>query len=84
MPWRRALAWLLFLGPFFFLTYGLANWARPRSARTCRSLVFAWEHALPFSAWTIVPYWSIDVFYGLSLFVCAIARASSTRMASGC
>lgn len=24
-PWLRACLWLLFLGPFFFLSYGFAN-----------------------------------------------------------
>jgi hypothetical protein len=26
IPWRRALAWLAFLGPFFFATYAFAIW----------------------------------------------------------
>ena len=25
-PWRRALLWLALLGPFFFASYGFANW----------------------------------------------------------
>ena len=39
-PWRRALAWLLFLTPFFFVTYGLANWAAAQRANV-PTLVFS-------------------------------------------
>lgn len=68
-PWRAALAWLAFLGPFFFLTYGLANWLAAQRADV-PSIVFDWEYATPFLAWTIVPYWSIDLFYAVSPFLC--------------
>lgn len=68
-PWRRALAWLAFLGPFFYVSYGLAN--HLAAARThVPSLVFDWERQVPFWPWTIFPYWSINAFYGLSLFLC--------------
>ena len=69
-PWRAALAWLCFLGPFFFASYGFANWMASRRADV-GSIVFDWESRIPFLAWTIVPYWSIDLFYGISLLVCA-------------
>lgn len=69
-PWLRALAWLAFLAPFFYVTYGLAN-ALAARRQDVPSIVFAWEHQIPFLAWTIIPYWSINVFYGLSVFVCA-------------
>lgn len=68
--WRRALAWLLFLAPFFFVTYFFANWSAAQRANV-PSLAFAWERGIPFWAWTIVPYWTIDALYGLSLFLCA-------------
>ena len=66
---RAAALWLAVLGPFFYLTYGTSNWLA--SLRTdVPNLAFGWERHIPFVAWTIVPYWSINVFYALSLFVC--------------
>ena len=69
-PWRAAIVWLCVLGPFFFASYGFANWMASRRADV-GSIVFGWESGMPFLAWTIVPYWSIDLFYGISLLVCA-------------
>jgi protein-tyrosine phosphatase/membrane-associated phospholipid phosphatase len=77
-PWRRAIGWLAFLGPFFFVSYGLANWSAAQRTDV-PSLVFAWERSIPFWAWTILPYWSIDVLYGLSLFLCATKRELDTH-----
>lgn len=67
--WGRSVAWLLFLGPFFFLSYGLTNQLAAERG-VIRTLVFAWERQIPFVPWTIMPYWSIDVFYGLSFLLC--------------
>jgi protein-tyrosine phosphatase/membrane-associated phospholipid phosphatase len=72
-PWRRAIAWLAFLGPFFFASYGFATWWTARR-QDVGAVVFEWERHVPFVPWTIVPYWSIDVFYAISLFVCTTAR----------
>ncbi|MEH6415797.1 phosphatase PAP2/dual specificity phosphatase family protein [Pseudomonas sp. CGJS7] len=77
-PWGRAALWLLLLGPLFFLSYGYANSVAAARANV-PSVVFAWEQAIPFWAWTIVPYWSIDVFYGISLFVCRDKRELDTQ-----
>jgi hypothetical protein len=64
-PWPRALAWLLFLGPFFFLTYNFSNtWASQRAHVAV--LAFPWERHIPFIGWTILPYWSLDLLYALS------------------
>ncbi len=68
-PWRRALLWLALLGPFFFASYGFANWMAGRHA-TLPVMAFAWETRIPFVPWTIVPYWSIDLFYAISFFLC--------------
>ena len=77
-PWRRAVLWLLLLGPFFFASYGLATWLASRRAEV-GSFAFGWERHIPFVPWTIVPYWSIDVLYGVSLFVCASRRELDTH-----
>ena len=46
-PWARAVAWLCLLGPFFFLSYGAANWLAAQRAEV-GSVVFDWERAIPF------------------------------------
>lgn len=67
--WRRSIAWLLFLGPFFFLSYGAANQFAASRGIT-NSLVFDWERQIPLVPWTILPYWSIDLLYGFSFLCC--------------
>ena len=59
LPWKRAVAWLAFLAPFFFTTYGLANSSASLRADVS-AIVFDWECAIPFWPWTIVPYWITD------------------------
>ncbi len=68
-PWAQAALLLAVLTPFFFMSYGFANWVTSQRAYV-PSLVFAWERGIPFLAWTIVPYWSTDLLYALSLFLC--------------
>ena len=69
-PIGRALLWIAFLGPLFFASYGYANHLASLRSQV-PDVIFAWERAIPFLPWTIVPYWSIDLFYGVSLLVCA-------------
>jgi protein-tyrosine phosphatase len=66
--WRRAAAWLALLGPLFYLTYGLSNWWASTRAGV-PAVVFDWERRVPFMPWTIFPYWSVNAFYALSLFL---------------
>ncbi len=77
-PWRRAFAWLLFLGPFFFASYGFATWVTGQRGEV-GSIVFAWESRIPFVPWTILPYWLIDFLYGLSLLLCRTRRELDTH-----
>ncbi len=72
-PWLRACVWLAFLGPFFFASYGFANWLASRRSGV-PSIVYPWEHSIPFLPWTIVPYWSIDLLYAISPFLCTTRR----------
>jgi hypothetical protein len=68
-PWKRAALWLVVLAVVFYATYGFANWLASQRSDV-GAVVFGWEHHVPFIDWTIFPYWSINAFYGLSLFVC--------------
>ncbi|WP_179402808.1 phosphatase PAP2 family protein [Burkholderia guangdongensis] len=60
--------WLAVMGAVFFSTYGFANWLAAHRA-SVPTFAFGWEHAIPFVPWTIVPYWSIDLFYALSFLL---------------
>ena len=77
--WQPGLVWLLVLGPLFFLSYGFAN-HHAAAMPAVPSIVFDWERHIPLWPWTILPYWSIDLFYGLSLLLCA-TRLELTRHA---
>lgn len=66
--WKRGVLWLLFLGPFFFLSYSFANWVSGQRSDV-GVIVFAWESYIPLLPWTIIPYWSIDLLYGLSFLL---------------
>lgn len=66
--------WLIGLTIFFFSSYNFANWFTATRSEI-PSLVFDWEKAIPLWAWTIVPYWSIDLMYGLAIL---LAKSQST------
>ncbi len=67
-PVKRAVCWLALLGPLFYAAYGFANWWAA-SREVVPSLAFPWEQSIPFWPWTIFPYWTINFFYGLSVFL---------------
>lgn len=67
-PWGLAIVWLCLLGPFFFVSYGLANWLASTRVEV-GAIVFEWERHVPFVPWTIIPYWSIDLLYAVSLLI---------------
>jgi protein-tyrosine phosphatase len=67
-PWRRATAWLVVLGTFFYASYGFSNWLASQHTHV-PAIVFAWEHAVPFVAWTIIPYWTTNLLFALSFYL---------------
>ncbi|WP_434033931.1 phosphatase PAP2/dual specificity phosphatase family protein [Cupriavidus sp. a3] len=67
-PWRLACLLLALAGAFFFSSYGFANWLASQRAQV-PSVYFGWERGIPFLPWTIIPYWSIDLLYGISFFL---------------
>lgn len=71
--WKLSLAWLGLLAPLFFLSYGWSN-NLAASRNITDSIVFDWESSIPFLPWTIIPYWSIDLMYGLSFLACRSPR----------
>ncbi|SPA49958.1 phosphatase PAP2/dual specificity phosphatase family protein [Cupriavidus taiwanensis] len=67
-PWGLACLLLALAGAFFFSSYGFANWLASQRADV-PSFYYEWERGIPFLPWTIVPYWSIDLLYGISFFL---------------
>lgn len=60
--------WLIGLTVFFFASYNFSN-AFTAERNDVSSIVFDWETIIPLWSWTIVPYWSIDLMYGLAIFL---------------
>ncbi len=71
--YKPACFYLVGLAIFFFTSYGLAN-SYTASLDVVPSLSYSWEKYIPFLPWTIIPYWSIDLLYGISLFICTTKR----------
>jgi protein-tyrosine phosphatase len=70
IQWRNGFLWLLVLAPLFFILYGWANgYASLLPTENVGEIAYSWEKHIPFLPSTILPYWSIDVLYGLSLFL---------------
>ena len=68
LKWYAALC-LLMMGVIFYSSYGFANQLAARHI-PLPEIAFTWEYSIPFVAWTIVPYWSLNLFYAASVFIC--------------
>jgi hypothetical protein len=62
------MAWLSFLAPFFFISYGGINFLTSRRGDV-GVMAAPWEQYIPFVPWLLLPYMSIDIFYAVSLFL---------------
>lgn len=78
-PWTLACVLLALAGALFFSSYGFANWLASQRADV-PSFYFSWERGIPFVPWTIVPYWSIDLLYGISFFLWRTRAALLTHV----
>ena len=60
---------LVVVAAIFYASYGAAN-ALASARANVPEIYFAWERAVPFWAWSIVPYWSLNLLYALGFFLC--------------
>ena len=67
------LAALVVVAAIFYASYGATN-ALASARANVPEIYFAWERAVPFWAWSIVPYWSLNLLYALGFFLCRDGR----------
>ena len=67
------LAALVVVAAIFYASYGATN-ALASARANVPEIYFAWERALPFWMWSIVPYWSLNLLYALGFFLCRDAE----------
>ncbi len=65
---KASLLKLALVGALFYTSYGLSN-HYAASLAYVPEIAFAWEHSIPFWAWTIVPYWSLNLMYAAAFFL---------------
>lgn len=70
---KTSLLKLLAVGAVFYGTYGLTNRLTEQRGGV-PEIVFGWERDIPFLAWTIVPYWSLNLMYAAAFFLCRSVR----------
>ena len=72
-PFLSQLTALVVVAAIFYASYGATN-ALASARANVPEIYFAWERAVPFWAWSIVPYWSLNLLYALGFFLCRDGR----------
>ena len=77
---KTSLLKLALVGMLFYASYGLSN-HYAASLAYVPEIAFAWERGIPFWAWTIVPYWSLNLMYAVAFFLCRDAGEQNRYIA---
>ena len=77
---KTSLLKLALVGMLFYASYGLSN-HYAASLAYVPEVAFAWELGIPFWAWTILPYWSLNLMYAAAFFLCRNAREQNRYVA---
>ncbi|MDO4879065.1 MAG: phosphatase PAP2/dual specificity phosphatase family protein [Neisseria sp.] len=77
---KTSLLKLALIGALFYTSYGLSN-RYAASLNHVPEIAFAWERGIPFWAWTIVPYWSLNLMYAAAFFLCRDVREQNRYIA---
>ena len=77
---KISLCKLALVGALFYTSYGLSN-HHAASLAYVPEIAFAWERDIPFWAWTIVPYWSLNLMYAAAFFLCRDTREQNRYVA---
>ena len=77
---KTSLLKLALVGMLFYASYGLSN-HYAASLAYVPEVAFAWERGIPFWAWTIVPYWSLNLMYAAAFFLCRNTREQNRYVA---
>ena len=77
---KTSLLKLALVGALFYTSYDLSN-HYAASLAYVPEVAFAWELGIPFWAWTIVPYWSLNLMYAAAFFLCRDAGEQNRYVA---
>ena len=70
MKWfLTRLCYLAAIATFFYASYSFANYFAAMR-QNVPEIFFSWERQIPFWAWSIVPYWSLNLLYGFGFLLC--------------